>query len=392
MSKNPLTLNDYCEFIVDCLHKTAPIEDSETGYYSIRTPDIGRGRLILENANRVSKETYEKWTIRAVPQAGDLILAREAPVGNIGIVPKNVNVCCGQRTVHLRPDSSKIDPEYLVYLMNGDEIQGKIKGYSQGVTVAHLNMEDIRALILPELPPMAVQRRIADILSAYDDLIENNKRRIRTLEGMAQVIYQEWFGKVDKESLPKGWTLKSLGDVAQEVRRNVHPNDIDTETPYFGLEHLPRKSLALSEWGKAEDVQSTKLAFKKGEILFGKIRPYFHKVGVAPLDGVASSDTIIIAPKSPEFFGLTLSYVFSEEFVNHATKISQGTKMPRANWGVLVKYPILIPPKLLLEQFNQTINGFVEMIQNLLFRNRNLRQTRDLLLPRLVSGEIEVTS
>src|SRR5688572_27835318 len=125
MSQKTLTLNDYCEFIVDCLHKTAPIEDSDTGYYSIRTPDIGRGRLILEKANRVSKETYEKWTIRAVPQAGDLILAREAPVGNVGIVPENVKVGCGQRTVHIRPDTTKIDPDYLVYLMVGDEIQGK---------------------------------------------------------------------------------------------------------------------------------------------------------------------------------------------------------------------------------------------------------------------------
>src|SRR5687767_4939410 len=170
------TLNDYCEFIVDCLHKTAPIEDYDTGYYSIRTPDIGRGRLNIEQANRVSKGTFEKWTIRGVPQAGDLILAREAPVGNVGIVPKNVNVCCGQRTVHIRPDRTKIDPKYLVYLMNGDEIQGKIQGYPQGVTVAHLNMEDIRALVLPELPPIPIQRKIADVLSAYDDLTEVNTR------------------------------------------------------------------------------------------------------------------------------------------------------------------------------------------------------------------------
>ncbi len=195
---------------------------------------------------------------------------------------------------------------------------------------------------------------------------------------------------VQGKSLPEGWKAKTLGDIAQDIRRNVHPNDIDPETPYFGLEHLPRKSIALSEWGKVGDVQSTKLAFKKGEILFGKIRPYFHKVGVAPLDGVASSDTIIIAPKSPEYFGLVLGCVFSEAFVNHATQTSQGTKMPRANWKVLVKYPVLIPPKLLLEQFNQITQDIVEFIHNLLFRNRNLRQTRDLLLPRLVSGEIDV--
>ena len=387
---NNQTLNDYCEFIIDCLHKTAPIEDSETGYYSIRTPDIGRGRLNLEKANRVSKDTYDKWTIRGVPQAGDLILAREAPVGNVGIVPENVKVCCGQRTVHIRPDRSKIDPGYLVYLMNGDEIQDKIKGYSQGVTVAHLNMEDIRALVLPDIPPLPIQRKIAGVLSAYDDLIEVNTRRIRILEQMAQSVYREWFGKVDEKSLSEGWEIGKLGDIAREVRRNVQPNQINPETPYFGLEHLPRKSIALSEWGKAGDVQSTKLAFKKGEILFGKIRPYFHKVGVAPLDGVSSTDAIVIVPDEPDYFGLTLSCVSSEDFVNHATQTSQGTKMPRANWDVLVNYQILIPPKDILKKHSDFMQDIVGMIQNLIFANRNLRQTRDLLLTRLVSGEITI--
>jgi type I restriction enzyme S subunit len=288
-------------------------------------------------------------------------------------------------SIALNVDQNRIDKKFLYYRLSSNSLRELRTGAAQPqIIIADLLKYKVN------VPPLPHQRRIADILSAYDDLIENNTRRIRILEQMAKAVYQEWFGKVDKESLPKGWEEKTLGDIAQDIRRNVHPNDIDSETPYFGLEHLPRKSIALSEWGKAGDVQSTKLAFKKGEILFGKIRPYFHKVGVAPLDGVASSDTIIITPKSPEYFGLVLGCVFSEEFVNHATQTSQGTKMPRANWDVLVKYPVLVPPKKLLEQFNNTTKDFVELIQNLLFRNRNLRQTRDLLLPRLVSGEIEV--
>ncbi len=115
--------------------------------------------------------------------------------------------------------------------------------------------------------------------------------------------------------MPAGWEVVTLGDIARDVRRGVQPNQIDPETPYFGLEHLPRKSIALAEWGTASEVQSTKLAFKKGEILFGKIRPYFHKVGVAPVDGVCSSDTIVIVPKAPEHFAIVLGCVSSEEFV-----------------------------------------------------------------------------
>ena len=106
------SLNDVCELVIDCEHKTAPIQ--ETGYPSIRTPNIGKGRLILENVNRVSDEIYKKWTKRAVPQAEDLVLAREAPVGNIAIIPKNLKVCLGQRTVLIRADKRKVNPHYLV--------------------------------------------------------------------------------------------------------------------------------------------------------------------------------------------------------------------------------------------------------------------------------------
>lgn len=146
----------------------------------------------------------------------------------------------------------------------------------------------------------------------------------------------------------------------------------------------------MGEWGRAGDVGSTKLRFNRGEILFGKIRPYFHKVGVAPVDGVASSDAIVIVPSEGAHFAPVLCCVSSEDFVSHATQTSQGTKMPRANWDVLTKYPLPLPDATLLEHFNGTIQPIVGMLQNLVFGNRNLRSTRDFLLPKLVSGEVPV--
>ena len=109
------TLNDACEFIVDCLHKTAPAQ--EVGYPSIRTPNVGRGRLLLDGVNRVSEDVFAEWTKRAVPVPGDLILAREAPAGNVAIVNEGQTVCLGQRTVHLRPDREKVDPHFLCYYL-----------------------------------------------------------------------------------------------------------------------------------------------------------------------------------------------------------------------------------------------------------------------------------
>ena len=191
--------------------------------------------------------------------------------------------------------------------------------------------------------------------------------------------------------VPEGWEAAQLGDIAKEVRRSVKPDEVDPDTSYVGLEHIPRKPIALTEWGTANQIKSTKLVFKRGEILFGKIRPYFHKVVVAPIEGICSTDTIVILSKKPEHYHLVLGCVSSEHFVDYATQTSQGTKMPRADWKVLVKYPVTIPPPAVLSQFSKTMQDIVAQIQNAIFRNQNLRQTRDLLLPRLVSGELDVS-
>jgi type I restriction enzyme S subunit len=115
-------------------------------------------------------------------------------------------------------------------------------------------------------------------------------------------------------------------------------------------------------------------------------------VGVAPFDGVCSSDAIVISPKAPEYFSLVLACVSSEAFVNHATQTSQGTKMPRANWEVLTKYPIVMPSRPVLLRFDQFVRDIVDQIINSVFRGNNLRRTRDLLLPKLISGEIDVSN
>src|SRR5262249_54134951 len=147
------------------------------------------------------------------------------------------------------------------------------------------------------LPPRPAQRKIAAILSAYDELIENNRRRIKLLEEMAQRIYREWF--VDFRypgnenvplldtalgRLPAGWEWKRLRNLAVELRIAVQPSSVDPGIPYVGLEHMPERSISLTSWSSASEAGSQKFKFQRGDILFGKIRPYFHKVIVARID------------------------------------------------------------------------------------------------------------
>ena len=186
-----LTLDQVCHFIVDCLHKTAPTQ--EKGFPLIRTPNIGRGRFNLENVQRISKETYEIWTSRATPQKNDLILAREAPAGNVAIIKSDEPHCLGQRTVHLRPNLKVVNPDFLVYFLLAPKQQALLLKNQVGVHVGHVNMRDIRRLPVNNLPSMDAQQKIASILSGYDDLIENNNRRITLLEESARLLYREWF-------------------------------------------------------------------------------------------------------------------------------------------------------------------------------------------------------
>jgi type I restriction enzyme S subunit len=189
------TLDSLCELIVDCEHKTAPTQ--ETGYPSIRTPNIGKGVLILEGVNRVSEKVYNEWTRRAIPQADDLILAREAPAGNIAVIPENVKVCLGQRTVLIRPKKNKIVSKFLALLILSKDVQKQLLSHSTGATVEHINMKDIRAFKIYNLSMLAEQQSIVqklDALSAETKKLEAiYEQKINDLEELKKSVLQKAF-------------------------------------------------------------------------------------------------------------------------------------------------------------------------------------------------------
>ena len=222
-------LHQLCELIVDCPHSTA--FDEGEGYPLIRTPNIGPGYFDLEGVHRVGRAAYDKRNLRAIPRPNDLILAREAPAGNVAIIPEGAEYCLGQRTVLIRPDANKVYPQFLNYYLNAPEQRHKLLKNANGATVSHVNMPIIRNLPV-NLPSMDEQVRIADILSAYDALIDNNRKQIKLLEEAAQRLYKEWFidlrfpghesAPVDPEtSLPKEWRKVPLGSYSEFRRGKI---------------------------------------------------------------------------------------------------------------------------------------------------------------------------
>ena len=182
---NPTALENLCELIVDCEHKTAPTQ--ELGFPSIRTPNIGKGMLLLGNVNRVSEETYKAWTRRAEPLPGDLILAREAPAGNVAVIPAGLKVCLGQRTVLIRPRREVFEPEYLCHLLLQRSSQARLLAHSRGATVQHINMKDIRAFMISHVPALGVQRRVVNRLAG----IEEQGRSLTALQSRKLAAFDE---------------------------------------------------------------------------------------------------------------------------------------------------------------------------------------------------------
>lgn len=398
-------LNDLCELIVDCEHKTAP--KSPQGFPSIRTPNVGRGRLILEGANRVDQNTYDKWTRRAVPRTDDLIIAREAPVGNVAIIRAGQQVCLGQRTVLVRPDPKKVYPEFLCYFMLGEYVQGQFQGVSVGATVPHLNMADIRGLVLPPMPNLPTQRRIASILSAYDDLIENNTRRIAILEEMARRLYEEWFVHfrfpghedatfIDTEDgkVPEGWDVVRLEKLAK-----VNP---ETIKPKAAPEHINYIDIASVSPGRIDQVQP--LAFKdapsrarrrvqSGDILWSCVRPNrkSHALVLSPAEDTVASTGFAVLRATTVPYSFLYQAVKTEAFVDYLVNHATGAAYPAVKQSDFEAAKINLPARNLLNKFDEAVSPMLHLSETLMRKNTNLTKQRDLLLPKLISGEIDVS-
>ena len=271
-----------------------------------------------------------------------------------------------------------------------------------------------------DIPSDAEQQAIACILGALDDKIELNRRMNETLEGIARAIFKSWFVDFDPvrakaageqlsglapriadlfpdafvESelgeIPKGWNIGTLGMIANEVRNIVQPAEIEPGTPYVALQHMPRRCITLDSWDVADDIASAKLRFKAGDILFGKLRPYFHKVGPAPLDGVCSTDIVVCRPQDDLWYGLSLGHISSDAFVAYTDSGSTGTKMPRTNWRYMSAFKIALPPSQVAAQFSEIVHPMINRIRYSIFEQQSLTALRDTLLPKLISGELRV--
>jgi len=395
MSHKTYKLSEICYFQGGYSFKSGEYQrTSENSYDVFRMGNIARGGGINHNANHayINKSKCDGLG-KFILQKNDLVMSMTdmkssmALLGHTALIPEGGQFILNQRVGMLRiKDPNVVDIRYLYYFTNLDEhIQNLRSRANSGVQVNLTATAILESLI--SLPPISEQRAIAGILGALDDKIELNRRMNRTLESTARAVFHQWFVESEKVD---DWEVGKLRDVTENIRRSANAGEIEPDANYIGLEHMPRGSIALSEWGNASELASNKFIFKAGEFLFGKLRPYFHKVGIAPIDGVCSTDILVIAPKSPGWYGFVLGHISSVELINYTNAASTGTKMPRTNWSDIANYEVAIPPLAKAKEFSEIFLPMAQQIQANIMESRTLASLRDSLLPKLMKGEVRV--
>jgi hypothetical protein len=259
------TLSDVAQ-IIDCEHKTAPKAKSEDKYaYSIGTPALRLNYINLDEAKPVDLATYREWTKRSEPTQGDIILAREAPVGGVGIIGPNQKFCLGQRTVLIRANSEMMDSQFLYYYLQSSFIQNWMKDRSSGSTVVHLNVSDIRNIPINYLPSLLEQKYISSTINHLDLLAQHNRLFLKSISDHLMDLvthFQRSRELVSLGSLYKVGLSGVWGDDAQSSKASIPVSVLrgkDLEDYFLTLDFSPP-----TRYLSNTQVESRKVA--KGEI------------------------------------------------------------------------------------------------------------------------------
>jgi type I restriction enzyme, S subunit len=368
---------------------------TDHGIPVISARNVKKSQLTLnDNVRFIDPALWDRW-MPVKLQAGDVLLTSEAPLGETAYLFHAEPLCIGQRLFALRARPEKLHGRYLFYALQAPTTRNQILARASGTTAQGIRQAELVRVPL-HLPPLPEQKRIAGVLGPLDDKIENNRRLTANLQDTVICLFQARFMdfvgrddlvKSDAGLIPRGWSIAPLSDLVS-VHREFTKGASDL--PYIGLDDMPRGSTVLADWKTTETPTGQSAIFFEGDILFGKLRPYFRKAGVAPIDGRCSTEILVLRPDDPSYYGVLLGHVSSQQFIDHCVAVSRGTRMPRAEWKDAGAYSVVVPTQDAAAAFTVFTKTVYGLIRALVQESRTLAAMRDLLLPRLVSGQIRI--
>lgn len=409
-----IKLKDACDRIT--VGHVGPMADKYTaeGVPFLRSQNITPFRLHLDDIKFISPAFHEKLSKSAL-RPGDVAVVRTGYPGTTCVIPDTFPELNCADLVVITP-SKELNPYYLAAIFNSAWGMASVAGNLVGVAQQHFNIGAARELEV-FLPPRAAQDRIANILSAYDELMENSQRRIRILETMARALYREWFvhfrfpgsraeagAKADGHEklprvasplgdIPKGWEVKKLADVADVNRAQINPRTAPEELHYIDISSVsPGQIDSIATYTFTDAPGRARRIVQHGDVLWSCVRPNrrSHAQVMHPEpDTIASTGFAVLTATKVPFTFLYLATT-TDDFVAFLTNNATGAAYPAVSGVTFEKADLPIPPTPLLKKFADATIPMAEQIHTLQRQIQNLRRTRDLLLPRLLSRQVNL--
>lgn len=344
-----------CERIVDCPHSTP--KWAETGIICLRTSNLTEGGWNWDDTRYVTDEDYKIRTSRSEITPGDIILSREGTVGVAAVVPQNLQVCMGQRLVQVRPIREVVDSSFLLRVLIWQLAPTRITQLMRGSTSQHLNVKDLRAMMVP-LPPIAEQRRIAAILDRADAIRRKRQQAIALTEELLRSAFLEMFG--DPITNPKGWQMEPLGDLCT-IRRGASPRPIDA----FLGGSIPW--IKIGDATESDDIYIRKTAeavipegaqksvyLEPGSLIFANCGVSLGFARILAISGCIHDGWLSLSEIHPCLDKIYLLKLINS-VTNHFRQIAPSGTQPNLNTGIMKGFRIPIPPIGLQREFSESV-------------------------------------
>jgi type I restriction enzyme, S subunit len=401
-------LKDVCSLITDGAHNSPSSVLEGKPMASVK--DLTPFGIRLETCRRISSVDFEKLVRQGcLPIKGDVLIAKDGATAfdTVCEVKQNNEVVLLSSVAILRPNPSVIDSSFLRYYLDSSKTRSYLKSsFISGAAIPRVVLKDLKRAAV-RVPPLPIQRRIVDILSAYDDLIENNLRRIRILEEMARSIYREWFvhfrfpgnenvPRVDSSlgPIPEGWIVKKLNEIAVVNRAQINTRTAPEQLHYIDISSVSTGQIdSITTYAFAEAPGRARRIVQHGDVIWSCVRPNrrSHALIMNPEpDTIASTGFAVLTATEVPFPFLYFATT-TDEFVAFLTNNATGAAYPAVTAMTFEKADLLVPPAPLLNRFGDFAIPVIEQIYTLQRKNQSLRTTRDLLLPRLLLGTIDVS-
>lgn len=360
-------------------------------------------RYLLDTDTKVSIECHDALK-RSKIRKNDLLVSIAGTIGRVSLWNSENEANCNQAVAIVRSKPG-INFLFNYYALTSPNVQDQIKKMTKTTAQPNLNLQELGSLLIPQ-PSSLQQKAIANILSSLDDKIELNNKINKNLEELAQTLYKRWFvdfefpnqdGEPYKSSggemveselglIPKGWGILAIDELVVKSNTKINP---DSNQKLIDMANMPSYSIALNGFDYGDKLSTNTYKMNKFSFLYGSIRPYLGKFGIAPFDGITTGTIHNFSVKNNFDYSLVATTIFSTKFNEFCVKLSHGTKMPTIKWDNFVSFKVIYMNEI-SKKFDKKIRVLFDEIVSNVLENINLSKLREQLLPKLMSGEIKV--